>query len=776
MNFCGSCDTATLASNQTENPENAIPGDDSLRDYGQTLSGGFVEYVFSVPSVHCGKCIASIESRLNDLKGVENARVNLTLKRVTVRLEGDHDPKPIVDQLEAIGFPAIPVDPADLADVSTDSNSSAMLRALAVAGFAAGNVMLLSVSVWSGADSATRDLFHLISALIAVPAVAYSGQVFFRSAWSALRVGTLNMDVPISLAVILATAMSMFEVFNGGEEAYFDAAVSLLFFLLIGRYLDHRMRDRARSAVIGLSRFAVKGATRIDNEGELHYVPVSDVEPGMDLRVLAGERVPVDAIVTSGHSDLDRSLVTGESIPVHAQPGARIEAGTLNMTGTLEVKARSSARDSFLAEVMRMLEAAEKGRGQYVRIANRMAQIYAPAVHLLAALTFVGWMIATSGDWHASLYTAIAVLIVTCPCALGLAVPVVHVIGASRLFEAGILMKDGSAIERLAEADKAIFDKTGTLTTGTPGVLKSTIDHKPISGVAKALALNSTHPASSALADHLRWWPALKITGITELPGHGMEGVWNDRKIRLGRAEWVREIARPVEPEEPNMRDRGLGFAIAGEQPYYFQLGETLRPGAKAALDQLRQAGLDPEILSGDDPESVAIIARALEVENWHGRQLPAEKIARIERLKKEGRKVLMVGDGLNDVPSLAAGHVSMAPASASDIGRMTADFVFTREGLGAVPFAHSIALKARRLVKQNFGLAIIYNCIAVPLAIAGFVTPLFAAIAMSASSIVVVANSLRLARSSLPELAMQKKQNRDDEESPVSSIAGAMA
>ena len=752
MNFCGSCDTAAMVGDPPESGRQRA-SDDSLRDYRQFLPDGRVEYVFSVPSIHCGKCISTIESALCDCPEVASARVNLTHKRVTVQLTDNPDPKQIADRLESLGYPSIPIDPVDLVDARNGSDSSAMMRALAVAGFAAGNVMLLSVSVWSGADSATRDLFHLVSALIAIPAVAYSGQVFFRSAFTALRARTLNMDVPISLAVILATGMSLFEVLSGGEEAYFDAAVSLLFFLLIGRYLDHRMRDRARGAVIGLSRFAPKGASRIDPSGELHYLKVSEIEPGMHLRVMAGERVPVDATILKGQSDLDRSLVSGESDPVHASPGVRLEAGTLNLTGTLDVRAESSARNSFLAEVMRLLEAAEKGRGRYVRVANRMAQIYAPVVHLLAALTFVGWMIATGGDWHASIYTAIAVLIVTCPCALGLAVPVVHVIGASRLFEAGILMKDGSAIERLAEADKAIFDKTGTLTTGVPSIASVQFADPARAGAARTLALHSNHPASKALAQHLDHLSPCEVADIAEIAGNGMQGLWNEKTVRLGRANWVAEIAASGGRQRNGPGEKGLCFAVAGGQAVPICLNETLRPDAKASIDRLRAAGLDPEILSGDDRASVSAIAQMLEIEKWRAGQLPADKIRLIEALGREGKKVLMIGDGLNDVPSLAAGHVSMAPASASEIGRMTADFVFTREDLEAVPFARKIATKARTLVQQNFGLAIAYNCIAVPLAIAGLVTPLFAAIAMSASSIVVVANSLRLAR--LREAAM---------------------
>ena len=714
------------------------------RDAGMT-------HVLSVPSISCGKCIATIERALADLPGVTDARVNLTLKRVAVALGPAANIGQVVEALDRLGYPATPIDADDLSDVASTDAASRLLRALAVAGFAAANIMLLSVSVWSGADGATRDLFHLISAVIAVPAVAYAGQPFFRSAAAALRAHRLNMDVPISLAVLLALGMSLFETLNHGDQAFFDAAVTLLFFLLIGRYLDQRMRARARSAVVGLGHLAAKGAMRITASGDLAYVPSADIEPGMRLRLRPGDRAPVDARVVAGTGDVDRALVTGESAPVTVRPDNVIESGTLNVNGALDVIALRDAKTSFLAEVAGMLAAAERGRGDYVRVADRMARIYAPAVHLLALVAFAGWMVATAGDWQTSLYTAIAVLIVTCPCALGLAVPVVHVVGAARLFEAGILMKDGTALERLAAADRAVFDKTGTLTTGTPRVVAAPIDHP---GVARALAAHSNHPAARAVDRFLAAHRPRRLDNAHEIPGAGVEAMVGAKRCRLGRADWVAEIAT-----KPPQTD-GLAFAVEGQPATAIRLAETLRAGAADAIADLAAQGLAPRILSGDHPAAVAAVARQLDVDVADAARTPADKIACIHQIHAAGHKVLMVGDGLNDAPSLAAGHVSMAPATAADVGRRAADFVFTRDSLAAVPFAKRIADRAARLVRQNFALAIAYNVIAVPSAMAGFVTPLVAAIAMSASSIVVVANAMRLRTGakldvSIPTMAM---------------------
>ena len=622
-------------------------------------------------------------------------------------------------------------------DAQDSGTASGLLRCLAVAGFGAANIMLLSVSVWAGAEGAPREVFHLVSALIGLPVVAYAGRPFFGSALAALRGGRLNMDVPVSLGVVLATGLSVVETARGGEHVFFDAAVVLLFFLLAGRYLDERMRARARSAVTSLARLATRGAMRELPDGSTTYLTLQRIRPDMVLRIAAGERIPVDGCILEGATDLDRSLATGEHAPVPAGPGAPLEAGILNLTGAIRMRVLRPAETSFLAEVSRMLAAAEQGRGSYVRIADRAARLYAPVVHLLAALTLIGWVAATA-DWYGSIFIAISVLIITCPCALGLAVPVVHVAAADRLFRAGIMMKDGSALERLATIDCAVFDKTGTVTTGTPVLTGGGPDAPHERAAAAALAARSLHPAARAIASAIVEAPA-PVEQLRETPGCGVEALVNGRRARLGHPGWVSEIAAGDVAQAG-----GPTFAFDGGPLAVFAMTETLRKGAAEAVAALRGAGMRVELLSGDGPEAVEWVARAIPFDTVRSGATPAGKIARLEGLRAEGRHVLMVGDGLNDTAALAAAHVSMAPGSASDAGRLAADFVLTRDSFDAVTTAYRIARWSERLVRQNFAIAIAYNCVAIPLAVAGFVTPLLAALAMSASSIVVVANSIR--------------------------------
>lgn len=709
---------------------------DELRLASRAIGDGLRQTDLSVPGISCGGCIRKIEDAVGRLPGVARARVNLSTRRLMVDWRESEGPPPLGQALAALGYDACLH--ATREEQGQDPQLARQIRALAVAGFASMNIMGLSVSVWSGATGETRDLFHWLSAAIALPTLIYSGRIFFASAWSALRRGQTNMDVPISIGVLLAFAMSLYDTIHHQPHAYFDAAISLLFFLLIGRTLDHVMREKARTAVKGLGRLAAYGATVIGPDGSRSYRPTEEIEPGMTLLIPAGERIPVDATVREGRSDIDASIATGESVPEPVLPGSALRAGTLNLTGPLTLTATAAAKDSFLAEMIRLMEAAEGGRSRYRRLADRAARLYAPVVHSAAALSFLAWMLA-SGDWHRAVTIAVAVLIITCPCALGLAVPMVQVVAAKALFERGIMVKDGSAMERLAEIDTVLFDKTGTLTSGRPRLRRDgTMDDTALA-VAARMAAHSRHPYAQALAEAGAERQAdIAFDGIAEQAGQGLEAHAGGDLWRLGRAEWALDPAEATDVSGTVLaRNGGLVQAFAFE--------DELRPGAAEAAARLRARGLALEIISGDTVQAVAPVAANIGIDRVRARLLPSEKTARLTELGAEGRRTLMVGDGLNDAPALVAAHVSIAPGSAADVGRQAADFVFLRADLRAVPDALAITLAADRLIRQNFAFAVLYNVVALPVAIAGHVTPLVAALAMSGSSILVVANALRL-------------------------------
>jgi Cu2+-exporting ATPase len=723
-----------------ENGRGAHPSREELMLASRLAAENLREVRLSVPSIHCGGCLRTIERALQNLDGVAEARANLTTKSVTVSWPDGQVPPPITETLTAIGH-APHLGNGDV--TNTDRTQTELVRALAVAGFAAGNIMLLSVSVWSGAEAETRDLFHVLSALIAFPAMIYAGRIFYRSAWAALSHGHTNMDVPISIGVGLAFAMSLYDTIHGGPHAYFDATVMLLFFLLIGRTLDHAMRAKARTAVSDLAKLTARGATVEREDGSRAYLPVGEIKPGMTILLAAGERVPVDARVQSGTSEVDRSLVTGESAPLAIATGTVVEAGTLNLTGPLRVVATAAAHDSFLAEMVRLMAAAEAGRSGYRRLADKAARLYAPLVHSAAFLAFLGWAF-TTGDYHRAATIAIAVLIITCPCALGLAVPIVQVVAARRLFERGIMVKDGAGLERLAEIDTVVFDKTGTLTAGSPELQDFDPADSGDLALAAALAVHSRHPQSLAIvrAHTARQGPDMQVDGLREVPGQGLEGRTGMSLLRLGRADWA--LHDPGTVSSSSRYPRTV-LSRNGQPLAVFTFHERLRSDAREAIHALKDQGIQVEILSGDNAEAVKRLANDLGIERFEAGVRPGDKLARLETLARAGHKTLMVGDGLNDAPALSAAYVSMAPSSAVDVGRNAADFVFMRDGLDAVPFTCAVAKRANRLIRENFALAVIYNAIALPFAVAGFVTPLAAALAMSASSLMVVSNAMRL-------------------------------
>jgi Cu2+-exporting ATPase len=718
-----------------------LPSSEELWLSSKALGEGRRQTDLSVPDVYCGACIVTIEDALKVLPEVERARVNLSTKRVSVVWrEGTGgvrtDPARMAAAIASTGYALHLFQDVD---AGGDDLRNQHLRAVAVAGFAATNIMLLSVSVWSGAENSTRDLFHWISAMIAAPALIYSGRFFFRSAWNALKHGHTNMDVPISLAVTLSYAMSLWETIHHGEHAWFDATVSLLFFLLIGRTLDHLMRDRARSAVIGLARLSPRGAMVIGADGSREYRPVEDIRPGDHLSIAAGERIPVDGVVISGASDVDWSIVNGESVPQPARKETKLLAGTLNLTGSLTIEAVAEARNSFLAEIIALMEAAEGGKARYRRLADRAARLYSPVVHLLALVSFLGWGL-IGGDWKQAMLVAISVLIITCPCALGLAVPVVQVIAAGRLYRNGIMVKDGSAMERLAETTHVLFDKTGTLTLGRPRLRNAEeIDPQAFS-VAAGLAAHSRHPLSQAIFEAAAI--AQPFSEVREIPGGGLEAAGEAGVWRLGSRAFC--LGTTTDATDDAAYSEAV-LSIDGREVAVFQFEDMLRPQAVETIRKLESQGMATGILSGDREPVVAALARRLGIGRWKSALDPQAKVASVESMAANGAKVLMVGDGINDAPALRSAHVSIAPSTAADIGRQAADFVFMRDRLDAVWMAIDISRRAGRLIRENFALAIGYNVIAVPVAVAGYATPLIAAVAMSTSSIIVVVNSLRL-------------------------------
>ena len=705
--------------------------------YAKPAGDGTLGIELAIDGIACGACIARVEGAVKRVPGVTEARLNFTNRRLHVAwADGAVKPAEILQALEASGYHGHPFIPLR-AEQEEAVEARRLMRCLAVAGFATMNIMLLSVSVWSGnvtdITPETRDFFHWASALIALPAAAYAGRPFFASAWRALRSRAVNMDVPISLGVILALAMSLVETANHAEHAYFDSALMLLFFLLVGRTLDHAMRRKTRAVAGNLAALKADTAHRFMGD-ELVSVPVAVLKPGDRLLVKPGERVPTDGTVLRGNSDIDESIVTGETARRRIGPGNIVYAGCTNYSGALTLQVTAAGGSSLIDEIEKLLDKASGAKSRTVRLADRAARVYAPVVHLTAALTFIGWLMA-GASVHDALITAIAVLIITCPCALALAIPAVQVVASGALFRSGVILNAGDAIERLAGIDAVVFDKTGTLTLPEPRVVNAGLLDSDLLQAAARLALSSRHPLAVALSREAM--TRTPFEGAVEHPGQGVCAIVDTTEMRLGSPEFCNVV-------ETHESTASVICFRHGNRTAIIAIAQRLRPDAAEVVRSLRERGLDLCILSGDRAESVAPVAKALGIESWQAGLKPADKIARIEDFKATGCRVAMVGDGLNDAPSLAAAHVSLSPISAADLAQAQADAVFLGERLKPLLDAVAVASRARSLMTENLGLAMIYNAIAVPVAIAGAVTPLIAALAMSGSSLLVTLNALR--------------------------------
>ena len=720
------------------------------RDFSHYVkdAGSGVQHIdLAVEGVNCAGCMSKIERGLSAIPDVTMARVNLTDRRVALEWkQGALDPSQFIDRLAELGYKAYPFETAG-AEAAEIEQSRFLLRCLGVAAFATMNVMMLSVPVWSGNISdmlpEQRDFFHWMSALIAIPAAAYAGQPFFRSAYRALRTRNVNMDVPITVGVLLALGMSLVETVNHAQHTYFDAAVMLLTFLLVGRYLDQSMRRRTRAVAGNLAALKAESATKFVGDNEIAEVPVAAIHPGDVVLLRPGERCAVDGTVIDGRSEIDQSVITGETLFAKAEAGTPVYAGSLNISGTLRIRVSAASEATLLSEITKLLDNALQARSRYIRLADRASRLYAPVVHATALLTVIGWVL-LGASWHDAVVTGIAVLIITCPCALGLAIPTVQTVASGAMFNAGVLLNSGDAIERVAEVDHVIFDKTGTLTLPDLEVVNAAGVPEFLLELAGQLALSSHHPVAAAVARVSN--AKAPLTGAIEEPGQGMRATVGGVEARLGRPSFcgAEKIAADRADLDPEASVVAFRF---GDEKYVFSIRQALRRDARAIIAGLTKRNIAVEILSGDREPAVRSAARELGVHQWRAAVTPADKIARIDQLKRDGYRVMMVGDGLNDAPSLAAAHVSMSPISAAHLSQATADLVFLGKPLAPVMAAIDFSRKALRLMRQNLWLAVGYNILAVPIAISGVVTPLIAAAAMSGSSILVMLNALRARR-----------------------------
>ncbi|GGG43761.1 copper-translocating P-type ATPase [Caldovatus sediminis] len=693
-----------------------------------------------VSGLTCGACVWLVEQALAAEPDVLRARASLSSRRLAVAWRGPNArANDFAALLARLGFRVAPWSPACLR-ATEDEEGRALIRALGIAAFGAMNVMLVSVAVWVGWDmgEATRAAMHWLAALIGLPVIAVAGLPFYRSALDALRARRANMDLAISIGVLATAAMSLSEAVRNGPYTWFDGATALLALLLAGRVLDRAARRKARQAAAELLALQEGSVALLQPDGTTRAVPVERVRPGDRLLVAAGERLRLDGVIEgtdAAEALLDTSATSGESLPRRFAAGDPLPAGGVNMGAPFRLRVTAAATDGSLAALARLLERAEQAKSRFVSVADKAARLYVPVALTVALGTFLGWWAGLDASWQEALVPAVAALIITCPCALAIAVPAVQVVAVGALFRRGVLVAAPTALERLATADHAVLDKTGTLTEGRPVLLPDPARDPASLRAAAALARASRHPLARAL---VRACPeAAAAEGVQEIPGAGLRR----GAERLGSAAFCGVAAAP---------DEGMTlYYRAGSAPAVaFRFADRLREDAGEAVAALHRLGLSTELLSGDGTEAVEHAARMTGTGPWTAHASPEAKAARIAALRAQGRRPLMVGDGINDATALALAHVSVSPAGATDLAQTASDLVLRGEaGLAALPAAIVVARRAQRIARQNIAFSLIYNVVAVPAAVAGLATPLVAAAVMSSSSLIVILNALRAGR-----------------------------
>ena len=709
----------------------ALP-QDVLKTYLHTNEQGVQQLQFMVEGVHCAACMARIEGAMNHVDGVEQARLNLSTKRLTLTWKGPLTiAENAVSAANKAGYGLTPYDPVIL-ERKADADERFLLKCVAVAGFASMNVMLLSVSLWAGAGGETRMFFQWISALIVLPALTYAGRPYFYAAYNGITHKRLGMDVPISVALILTSAISLYDTVVGAGETYFESAIMLLFFLLIGRYLEARVKGRSRNAaehLLGLQHtfVAVQG-----EDGKVMLTQSAEVPLGSIVLWRQGERLGVDGILESESASADTSVLTGESLPRSVRKHEAVQAGLVNRGASVTVKTTAVGQGTVLAELARLVDNATTVKNAYTRLADRISRSYAPLVHTLALATFTVCML-VGIDGHESVLRAAAVLIVTCPCALALAVPTVQVALMGRMLRSGIILKSGEALEKLATITHVILDKTGTLTLGKPRLMGGGSEAQR--KLAARMAIHSQHPLSVALAHHGE--VVTPLPDVEEIAGKGLKAVYKGETLLLGSAKLC-GVKEPKDmPDVPR-----VWFAQGSKTPVMFTFDDPLRADAVAAVEALRRLEINVQVLSGDRTETVETVAANVGIHGFEGEATPQRKQEVLAKMARQGCVTMMVGDGLNDAPSLALAPVGVSFGQASDLAKLSADVILQRENLMALPLLVKLAQKAKRAVWQNVSISLAYNMVTIPLAMMGYITPMYAALAMSASSLMVVTNA----------------------------------
>ncbi len=739
--------------------------DEVQQEFTKTLADGTRQARLMVEGIHCAACVWLIEKALSGMAGITKAEVNLVHHRLLLQWQPDTVSLPkIMSRLAALGYAAVPFNLENIEGALHQQNRQLLFR-LGFAGFGAMNIMWISIALYAGAFSGIsaeyRQFFHWVSLAIATPVLLYSGGPILLSAWRGLRQARLSMDLPISIGALATFGYSLWQTIQGDEHVYFDTVVAFLFVILIGRYLEALARRNASSATLRLLELQPRMATRLTADGNEERVAVRKLKPGDHLRIKPGDKVPADGIVIEGHSHIDESMLTGESHPVHKQVNSRIAGGTVNGENPLIMQVEATGSATVLARIIHLVESAQGSKAHIQRLADRIVPWFVATTLALAGATFFYWW--TQAGFDTALLAATAVLIITCPCALGLATPMAIAVSTGFAARHGVLVRNGEALERLSEITHVVLDKTGTLTTGHMRVTEiiASKNQSTLLQLAGALERHYSHPLAAAICASVeeKGLPFPASCDQQLLPGMGIGGLVDGQQIWVGNQrlmqkhqinipEHITESCRLIES------DMAVPVLVAadGQCIGLMRIEDQLRQGAFELVAGLDEQGLGITLLSGDSKAAANRLQLQLCEHTTRpihvvGGVLPEHKASHVATLQQQGEHVLMAGDGINDAPALAQADISIAMGSGTDVSMECSDIVLMGSDLQRIPWAIMLGARALKTIRQNLSLSLAYNIILVPVAMAAWVTPVFAALAMPVSSLLVIGNAMLIRR-----------------------------
>ncbi|MFA3790238.1 heavy metal translocating P-type ATPase [Aliiglaciecola sp. SL4] len=696
----------------------------------------------TIEGISCAACGWLIERQLLKTPGIKRIAVNVSARRATINwIDSQLKLSEIISQLESVGYHALPFQ-ADEHEASYQKETKSYLKRIGLAGLMSMQVMMLAIGLYFGIfgsiEDTTKEFLHWVSFLLTTPVVLYSGFTFYKSAFSSLRMKSVNMDFSVSIAIIGTFVASAWATITHTGEIYFESVCMFIFLLLISRFLEHRSRHQASLISANMFKYIPLTAIQIDSDNKQNSVLAKHLKPGQKILVRPGETFPVDGVITSGDGNVDESMLTGESEKIKKNIGDHVYGGTISLSGSFEIEVENELKLSLVNKILRLQELALADKPKAAVYADVASKYFIVIVLGITLISYFGWL-AYQPD--RAFWVAISILVATCPCALSLATPTALTSAIAKLNQYGLLVKRANIIDVMPDVDTVIFDKTGTLTNGHFSVSEVELfnhsDENFVFNLAAGIEQYSKHPISQAFQSKT----PLEVNHVDTIAGKGLQGTYQSQIVKIGNLSILDDkLNLPVNPD-----DSRVYLQLGKQLIAAFTVKDVVKKDAKQLVNDLSSKQL--VMLSGDAETSATSVANALGIPNVYFRQTPQQKLNYIQSLQADGHKVLMIGDGINDAPVLAAADVSIAVGDASDMAKRSADIILLNSKLSNVKFAVSMAIKVRHKIKQNMVWAIGYNALILPLAVAGYLSPWMAVIGMSLSSIIVVANSIRLLR-----------------------------